>query len=208
MDLLHRSPARRPWHRPVHRFLLTHRRWLAALCAGVAVLAALRVLAPPAPATVAVHVAAHDLPAGTVLEGDDLTRVQMAADQVPDGTAPDLEGRTLAAPVRRGETVTDVRLLGPSVVAGYPGRVAVPVRVSDPDALALVRVGHPVDVVAVDEEGQGRVVARAVPVVSVPRSGGDADRPGLPVVLALTPADVGPVVGASARQWLSLAVPG
>ena len=40
---------------------------------------------------------------------------------LPPGSEPEAVGRTLAAPVREGEPVTDVRLVAPSLVAGYPG---------------------------------------------------------------------------------------
>ena len=54
----------------------------------------------------------------------------MPAGALRDVTA--LLGRVLAAPVRRGEPITDVRLVGPSLLgATTAGLVAVPVRIAD-----------------------------------------------------------------------------
>ena len=55
-----RAPARRLGR--LRRRVLLHRRLLAALCVGAAVLAGLQAAAPPPPATVAVWTAARDLP--------------------------------------------------------------------------------------------------------------------------------------------------
>jgi Flp pilus assembly protein CpaB len=60
-------------------------------------------------------------------------------------------GRLVAGPVRRGEPLTDVRLLGPSLLAAVargPDVVAVPVRFADAGAAALLRPGDRVDVLA------------------------------------------------------------
>ena len=60
--------------RAVRRTVLARRRPLAALCAGVAVLAGVHAARPAEPEpTVAVPVAAHDLDSGTVLSAGDLS---------------------------------------------------------------------------------------------------------------------------------------
>ena len=56
----------------------------------------------------------------------------------------------LAGPVRAGEPLTDVRLVGASLAAAYPGAVAVPVRLPDAGMAALLRVGDRIDLVAAD----------------------------------------------------------
>src|SRR5689334_11538882 len=109
-----RADLARARHR-VRRAVLRRRRLLAAVLLAIAVAAGLRVVAAPAPVTVAVLAAGRDLPAGTLLEGDDLTRVALPPGGVPDGATTglgDAVGRTLAAPLRRGEPLTDVRLVG------------------------------------------------------------------------------------------------
>jgi len=161
----------------LRRTLLLRRRLLAALLAGVAVFAGLRAAAPP---SVWVVTAAHDLDGGAVLVEGDLTRVAYADGTAPDGatTLDDAVGRTLAAPLRRGEPVTDVRLVGPGLLTGYDtgadptgDMVALPVRVPDAGVVALVRVGDLVDLLATDPSGGGTTtVATDVPVLALPQT--------------------------------------
>src|SRR5690242_13846156 len=101
--------------RPVRRAVLARRRALAAALTAVAVLAGLQAVAAPPPPHVPVAVAARDLPAGTVLAPGDVTTVDFAPGSVPSGLAGEVAGRTLAAPLRAGEPVTDVRLVGPAL---------------------------------------------------------------------------------------------
>lgn len=156
----------------VRRLVLRRRRLLSALCAAAAVLAGLRAVEPPPPATVPVLTAARDLPSGAVLDDDDLVTVRLPEAAAPDGLAraPDAVGRMVAAPLRRGEPVTDVRLVGRQLLDGYPGLVAVPVRIPDAGAAALVRVGDRVDLLATDPTGTtpASVVAPAVQVIAIP----------------------------------------
>ena len=138
--------------RAVRRAVLRRRRLLSALCVGGAVLVGLETAAPAPPPTVLVLTAARDLPAGTVLEGADLVPVEFRPDSVPDGRPARAAavGRTLTAPLRRGEPVTDVRLVGPSLLRGYPGLVAVPVRLPDAGMAGLLRVGDRIDLVSAE----------------------------------------------------------
>ncbi|HEY9474842.1 MAG TPA: RcpC/CpaB family pilus assembly protein, partial [Mycobacteriales bacterium] len=59
-------------------------------------------------------------------------------------------GRRVAGPVRRGEALTDVRLVGAGLAAGLSrsGSVAVSVRLDDPAVAGLLRPGDRVDVLA------------------------------------------------------------
>src|SRR3954452_19155694 len=114
--------------RPLRRAVLARRRVLAAALAAVAVAAGVQAARPQPPTRAAVLVAAHDLPAGTLLTAHDVRRAAYAPGSVPSGLADAPVGRTLAAPLRAGEPVTDVRLVGPALTDGYPGLVAVPVR--------------------------------------------------------------------------------
>jgi Flp pilus assembly protein CpaB len=167
--------------RELARAMLWHRRLLAAGLAAAAVAAALSVLAPDPPATVQVVGAARDLRGGAPLRLDDLMSVALAPSSVPAGALTDrssVVGRVLAGPVRRGEPLTDVRLLGRELLGGYAGAgdrlVAAPVRLADAGAAALLRPGDVVDVLAAYPEQAGdaaTVVATAVRVLSVPRLG-------------------------------------
>ena len=135
------GPSHPPDPSPGHarRAVQARRRPLAAVLAGVAVLAALRTLAPPPVPTVEVLVAARDLAAGSVVGADDVVPAAYSPGLAPHGLADDPVGRVLAAPLRQGEPVTDVRLVGPSLTEGYDGLVAVPVRLPDAGSVALLR---------------------------------------------------------------------
>jgi Flp pilus assembly protein CpaB len=185
---------------------------LAVLCAGVAVLAGVHAARPGEGPTVAVTVATHDLASGTVLRPDDLVIRHFPAGVAPTGSDSGAVGRTLAAPVRRGEPVTDVRLIAPTLVDGYPGRVALPVRIADADMVGLLRVGDHVDLVAADpRSGSASYVAVDVPVVALPlpeQGLGSAGRTGRLVVVAAVPSEVDRVAGAAVTDLLSVVISG
>lgn len=186
------SPSPVPWRtawRRVRRAVLVRRRVLAALLAALAVLAGLHAVAAPPPPTTAVLVAAQDLAGGRTLGEGDLLRVEVPDDVVPSGALADpaaVTGRVLAAPVRRGEPLTDLRLVAPGLLDGYPGLVATPVRVADADVARLLGTGDLVDLVATDPRtSESVVVATRAPVVALPRTrraGGALTGGGLVVV--------------------------
>jgi Flp pilus assembly protein CpaB len=134
--------------------LAAHRRVLAALLAGLAMLAGIVAVRPPAAATVTVLVAARDLAAGAPLTLADLRSAALPPGAVPEGAlrpGAAVLGRLVAGPVRRGEPLTDVRVLGPALLAAVargPDVVAVPVRFADAGAVALLRPGDRIDVLA------------------------------------------------------------
>ena len=85
----------------------------------------------------------------------------------------DVVGRTVAGPMRRGEVVTDRRVVHADRMSGFPaGTVLATIRLADADALSSLGVGDRVDVVAVDPEGgtDTEVVARGVEIVTLPRA--------------------------------------
>ncbi|WP_083701582.1 Flp pilus assembly protein CpaB [Tersicoccus sp. Bi-70] len=169
-----RSPPRR-----LLRLIRRRRRLLVALllCGAVGVL--VDGLTPAAALTVPVVVAVRDLPAGAVLTGGDVTRADWPPGAVPDGAVAAAEavtGGRLGAPLRRGSPVTDAALLGPGLLTGAPpGQSAVPLRVSDPTVLRVLRPGDRVDVVLADrqdaagaagpERAAVRTIARSVTVL-------------------------------------------
>jgi Flp pilus assembly protein CpaB len=198
-------------YRRARRALLARRRPIAALCAAAAVVAGLQANAAPPPPRTPVLVAARDLPAGVVVRAADLTRVEVDPAAVPAGVLPGARtaiGRTTTTPVRRGETLTDVRLVTSSLLDSYPGLVAVPVRIGDPGAVRLLRVGDRVDLLAADPQGSGTaaVVGERVPVLAIPRPGEEA--PGLTngalVVVGLPPEAAREVAQASVSSYLSV----
>ncbi|HVF03813.1 MAG TPA: Flp pilus assembly protein CpaB [Frankiaceae bacterium] len=147
----------------LHRALAARRRVVAALLAGLAVLASLSALRPPGPPTVHVLAAARDLAAGAALTLDDLRSVALPAGAVPAGAlepGASVLGRLVAGPVRAGEPLTDVRLVGPALLSALaPGAVAVPVRFADGGAVALLRPGDRIDVLAADADAYAGVAA-------------------------------------------------
>jgi Flp pilus assembly protein CpaB len=163
----------------IHRFVFEHRRILAAVFAGLAVLTALSALRQE-PDGAPVLVARHDLRSGHVLTASDLRTAT-----VPDRARPShtlgrsaAVGRRVAGPMRAGEAITDYRVLQDDALSGYAaGAVLTTIRVDRADGLTGLHVGDRVDVVAVDPDGESkaRVVARAVEVVTLPRSTGDTD---------------------------------
>lgn len=200
-------------HRRLRRLILLRRRPLAALCAAVAVAAGLQAASAPPPATTSVLTAAHDLAGGSVIGAGDLTRVEFSPDSVPRGVVADparAVGRTTTGPVRAGEPITDVRLVHGSLLDGYPGAVAAPVRIADAGAVELLRVGDVVDVISADPQGarEPQVVAGDAPVISLPErddSGSGMVAGGL-VVLAVSDETSRSLAAAGVSGLLSIAI--
>jgi len=197
--------------RRLRRAVLARRRPLAAVCAAVAVVATLQANAAPPPPRRLVLTAAHDLPAGAVVRPEDLTRTPFDPASVPAGVLrgpAQAVGRTTTTGVRTGEPLTDARLLAASLLARYPGLVAVPVRVGDPGAVRLLRVGDRVELLAADPQGDqpARTVGRDVPVLAIPRPGEES--PGLTngalVVLGVPDGDAATVAQAAVSSFLSV----
>jgi Flp pilus assembly protein CpaB len=198
--------------RRTRRTVLARRRPLAALCVAVAVAAGLRAATAPPPPTTMVLTAAHDLGAGVVVQPEDLQRTPYPPGSVPTGTLRKTTaavGRTTAGPVRAKEALTDARLVAASLLQGYPGLVAVPVRIGDPGAVRLLHVGDRVDLLAADPQGgsSAQVVGRDVPVVAIPRASDGS--PGLTnggalVVVGVPDGTAGAVAQAGVSSFLSV----
>lgn len=178
-------------------------------------------LAPDAPAGSPVLVAAHDLVAGAVLGPADVRVASRPSAQLPRGSlaaADAVVGRVLAAGARSGEVLTDVRLVGPSLVESLPpGDVASPVRVADAAAAALVGPGDHVDILlAVEAGGPAQTIVRDAIVLARPQRGtsggllgapGDDGQGGL-LVLGVRDDGARALAGAAAQGPLSLALRG
>lgn len=154
----------------IRRFVFIHHRLLAAICAGLAVLAGLSALGQ-APDGVRVVVARHDLVSGHVVEKSDLRVANLTS--APDHalTTSSAIGRRVAGPMRAGEPFTDFRVLQPNALDAYgEGAVLTSVSIPDRDGLTGVQVGDRIDVIAVDPHGESKaeVVARDVEVVTIP----------------------------------------
>ena len=178
------------------------RRLVAAGLVGIAVVCAIDALRPAPSSVREVWVAARDLTGGQPLVAADVRIERLPVTDVPAGALRPHQapiGRMLAAPMRAGEPITDVRLLSASLLAASaaPGDVAIPVRVADgAAAVALVHSGDLVDVLAAadpDQPGPQRQVSvvHGVRVLAVPSPGSSggvtytgSDGPGLLIVEA------------------------
>jgi len=187
------------------------RRVAAAVLVGLAAVMALYSSRDPYPGDMMV-VAARDLSPGTVVEASQLTVRRLPAQAVPDGAARSpaaVLGRTLAAPVRRGEALTDVRLTGPDLarlVGSNSQLMSVPLRLADPGVAALLRTGSTVDVVTVGpQQGEPVVLARGARVLAVLESA-TAQRDGKLVLIALDPVAATRVAATSISQGLTVTV--
>jgi Flp pilus assembly protein CpaB len=189
------------------------RRVAAGALVVLAAVAALR--SDPHADQVPIIVAARDLAPGTELTSDDVQLEKRPATTIPDGSLADasaLTGATLAGPARRGEVLTDVRVLGSRLAqaaAGPDGRI-VPLHLADTALLDLIRPGDVVDILAAAgaaPTGDLRpvVVATNAVVILVSEkltgSGAGGDR----VVLVALPAhSANEVAGAALGQTVTL----
>jgi Flp pilus assembly protein CpaB len=156
-----------------------------------------------------VVVATRDLTPGAALTPDDVRLEKRSTTMLPDGAQADLAaviGSTLAGPTRRGEVLTDVRLLGTRLAESTagPGARIVPLHLADGALIDLVRIGDVVDVLAAPATeahpgtpATSKVVATDAIVVLVSAKqkvqAADGDR----VVLVALPARVANTVAGS-----------
>jgi Flp pilus assembly protein CpaB len=188
------------------------RRVVAGALVILAGVAALR----PDPGDERIHVvvAARDLAPGIELSADDVRLENHTAPTVPDGVLTDVAaavGATLAGPARRGEALTDVRLLGPRLAESTAGAGAriVPLHLDDTALFDLIRPGDVVDVLAADAgpavEVEPQVVATDAIVVLVSEERSGAGNGGDRVVLVALPAHAAnAVAGATLVQTVTL----
>jgi pilus assembly protein CpaB len=202
-----------------------HRRLLAAGLAAASVARGLSAVAPEPPRTERVLAAARDLAPGAPLAEADLVAVDLPPEAVPDGAlrpGAAALGRVPAGPIRRGEPLTDVRLVGPGLLDALgPGLVATPVRIADGGSVGLLRAGNSVDVLAVRSaagnvgaeagaaEARAAPVVEGAPVLSVPDA--DADAPlaeGALLVLATDEQAAAALAAAAVEGPLSVVLRG
>lgn len=160
-------------------------------------------------------VVTRDLAPGSTLTDGDVHVESRSTATLPDGAQADVSavvGATLAGPARRGEVITDVRLLGARLaesVAGPDARI-VPLHLEDAALLDLVRPGDVVDVLSVgsgtaDDRPAPHVVATGAVVVLVsPKAaqrGGAGDRV---VLVALPAASAHTVAGIALVETITL----
>jgi len=198
-------------------WLNRNRRLAAALLFCAAAALAVQQLTPAPLSTATALAAARDLPAGSAVTAADLARIQVPPAMVADGVLQDNDaaaGKQLAAPVRKGQLLTDTQFLGPGLLAGTPpGSAAVPLRMADAASVQLVSPGQLVNVVLTsangfDQRGPSEVLASAVPVLWTSNNGGQGgawlgtgETDGL-IVVAATPEQSSRLAGASTQGRL------
>jgi len=192
------------WLRPDWSRTVLARRVAAG---GLVMLAGVTALRPdPAGDRAPVVVAARDLSPGAELTADDLRIETRLLPTIPDGSQSDIGpvvGSTLAGPTRRGEVLTDVRLLGRRLAesAAGPDARIVPLHPVDGALIDLLRSGDVVDVVAASDSGSAsspRVVATDAIVVLVSAKQKAQSATGDRVVLVALPAALANAVAEAA----------
>ena len=209
-----------------------HRGLVAGGLAAAAVVTGLGVVAPNPAETVTVLTATRDLPGGRALSATDLHPVAVERSSAPAGALTktgSAEGRLLTSPIRRGEILTDVRLIGAGLLRGQPdGLRAVSLRLADPAMSAVVRPGDQIDILAAttteasgngpgsdaprsdasrsDAPGRGGpvaiVVATDLTVLAVPLLADDSGEGAL-IVVATYPETAGRLAGVAVTRRLS-----
>ena len=185
------------------------RRIAAALLVLLAAVAALR----PDPNTVPrdVVVAIRELRPGITLTAEDVALRSRPSGTLPDGAETALEavlGTTLTGPARRGEVLTDARVLTSRLaqLSIGPDARTVPLHLADGAVLDLVRPGDVVDVLGAaqtDSSARPRVVAADAVVVLVSPAGPGNDRV---ILVALPAAAATALAGASLVQDVTLTI--
>jgi hypothetical protein len=172
------------------RFVRTvgwHRRLLAAGLAAGAVALALQAAEPDPAPTVPVVAAGGELRGGTTLTPEDLVLVDIPRSAVPRGavaSVDDAVGRLLSGPMHAGELVTDLRLVGPSLLAGW---------------------GEDLYATPLSALGPAAVIAAQVPVLAVPDSGEQGVlAEGALLVIAATTRQAGLLAEAAVTSRLSV----
>lgn len=174
MSQLFSSPGTVQVARPgrLRRELVRHRRLVAAVMAGCAVLVFTRAVAPQPIATVDVLAAAVDLPAGHVLKGEDLTTrpwPQQFANPTLFTSRDNAIGRLTSGAISAGEPLGANRIIAPGLLGGdgNSSLVAASVRLADPGETKLLRPGDHVDLLAARGVGPGDTTGAAVPAETV-----------------------------------------
>jgi pilus assembly protein CpaB len=184
------------------------RRLVAVTLVVLAGVLALRPAGARESADTDVVVAGRDLGPGSTLTQADvdirpLPRAAMPAGVLTSRAA--AVGQVLAGPIRPGEPITDVRLVGPADTAlttGDPTSAVVPVRLADPDVADLLRPGIRVDVVTLDPNQQADpVLAENAVVITIRNTAGtQAGQPGRLVLVAVPRSSATRLAAASLRQ--------
>lgn len=213
------SVRRPPWRRRLRILLWRARVPFAAVALGLAAAVAVGELRPAPPVTVDVLVAAHDVPAGTVLTDADVRTAAVPPDTAVAGAQAtghaSVVGQRTAVPVPAGLPLVPGVLAG-GRLAGPPGTVVAAVRLADGAVATLLQPGDRVDVLAASAQaGPGSAVARGALVLPAPAAqdrgsgllGGSGEASAsAPLMLAVQPEEAAALAGAAGTADLSAVV--
>lgn len=193
--------------RPDFARTVAARRIIAGLLVLLAGVAAWR--PDPASDPRDVVIAIRDFGPGVIVGTEDVALHRLPAATVPDGALAALDaavGARLAGPVRRGEVLTDARVLGArqTTLTAGPDARNVPVRLADAAVLDVIRPGDVVDVLGApsdDREARARLLASGAVVVFISPAGPDRV-----ALLALPGATANALAAASLVQSLTLTI--
>lgn len=189
-------------------------RRAAAAC--LVLLAAVCALRPdPTADRTDVVVAVRDLPPGAALTAADIAVESRITTTVPDGaqrTADTVVGATLAGPARRGEVITDVRLLGSRLTeaAAGPDARIVSLHLTDSALIDLIRPGDIVDILAGGSTAGGPdaapevIATEAVVALVSPAPSGPAGNAERVVMVALPRPAANTVAGAALTRQVTV----
>ncbi|MDR1237706.1 MAG: SAF domain-containing protein [Propionibacteriaceae bacterium] len=190
--------------------LSRHRRLLAALAAGVAVLAGLSAITQ-GQTEVPVLVAAHEIASGSKLTSADLRVSRWPAAIVPDRaltTAEEAIGQISVAAITERAPITASDLLEEGQLVA-PGLVALPLSFATSSPIDLLQVGSTIDIIGPDPAtGMSKVLVSGARVVSVPESSGTswANSAAKSVLIEVTPSAAATLNSAAAISSLSFAL--
>ncbi len=150
-------------------------------------------------------VLSHDLELGATLTATDVVLTRVV--EPPDGALADagaVQGRRLTSAIRRGEVLTDRRLVDTPGPEPGPGRAAVAVRPGDPALLQLLQAGTPVAVVGIGSDGTVVPLATDALVLAVLDADGGTGDTSRPVLLSVPQADADRLTGATLTGDIAL----
>ncbi|MEZ5119431.1 MAG: SAF domain-containing protein [Candidatus Nanopelagicales bacterium] len=149
--------------------------------------------------TVATVVAKVDMPAGHIVGASDVQVVGWPADGHPAPAASSPEtilGRRATAPIKAGEPLTDLRVVGPSVLAATgPGLVAIALNPDPLTVSGVIRPGDRVNLVGQTDAGPRTLVQGASVLTLTEESG---------TVLAVPGTSAAAVMQASATDSIAM----
>lgn len=182
----------------LRRFVQWHRRLLAAVLAGVAVLVIVAQLTPPASPGQTVVVTARAVGAGETIGRGDVRIAHLPSDAIPDAVVADVDDVTGQSLSVRLEANTVVQ---PGMLTAHhlaePGRSLVPITLIDEHLVQMAPAGSAVTLVHISESGFEVLTADARTVALPPAPPGPSLAVGggqTPMTLVDVPSQVAAAV--------------